>query len=350
MNVVVIGGGIAGMEFLRHASKLPISLTLIEPKDNMVCQALLPELLSGKVEKDEICVNVGEFCSRMGIEFVRDRAEYIENGVVLTNKGKQVEYDVLIIAVGADINYYGIEGAEKTYNINTLDAALRARRDLNKVRRVLVIGSGVTGIETALELAELGFDVCIVECMNRILPTFNLKISNFVYKVLKKENIEVRTSTAVLKVDREGVITNSGRIYGDMVIWCAGLRPARFLEDLDVPKERGWVRVDRFLRAGDFFVIGDCAHVEIDGKVATKTAFEAEKQAKHVMDNVGRILREEKLRGYKIGSSVDRPIAMITLARNRAILVYKGVMVSRPMSILYRLKKIMVNKFLAGFT
>lgn len=350
MNVVVVGGGMAGMEFLRHASKLPIDITLIEPKRVMVCQALLPELLSDKVDESSLCIRIDEFCDKAGVEFVRDRAKYVENGLVVTERGKQIEYDIAVLAVGAETNYYGIKGAEITHNVNTLEATLKAKKALDKAEKIVVVGSGITGVETALELAELDLDVCVVDCMDRILPTFSPKVSDFVYKIMKKDGVEVKTSTTVLKVDDDGVITNKGKIYGDMVIWCAGLKPSGFVEELDVPKEKGWVKVDPFLRANGYFAIGDCAFVNIDGDIATKTALEAEMQAKHVAKNVERILKGDKLTRYIIRSSLDRPIAMIMLAKGRAILVYKGRMISKPMKLIYKIKKIAIERFLRSFT
>ncbi len=350
MNVVVTGGGMAGMEFLRHASKLPLNITLIEPKRVMVCQALLPELLSDKVDESSLCVKIDEFCDRAGVEFVRDRAKYVENGLIVTEKGRLIEYDIVVLAVGAETNYYGIKDAELTHNVNTLEATLKAKKALDKAERVVVVGSGITGVEIALELAELGFDVRVVESMNRVLPTFSPKVSNFVYKIMKKDGIEVKTSTTVLKVDDDGVITSRGKIYGDMVIWCAGLKPSSFVENLDVPKEKGWVKVDPFLRANGYFAIGDCAFVNIDGHIATKTALEAEMQAKHVAKNVERILKGDRLTRYRIRSSLDKPIAMIMLAKGRAILVYKGRLISKPMKLIYKIKKIAIERFLRSFT
>ena len=349
MRIAVIGGGMAGMEFIRHAYKLPVELTLIEPKPVMVCQALLPELLSDKVDEDSLCVDIEEFCSKVGVEFVRDRAKYIENGLVITEKGEQVEYDAVVVAVGAETNYYGIEGAERTHNVNTLESTLKTKRALNKAEDVIVVGSGITGVEVALELAELGFDVCVVEYMDRVLPTFSPKVSNFVYNIMKKDGIDVKTSNAVLKVEKDGVVTNKGKIFGDVVVWCAGLKPSKFVEYLDVPKEKGWIKVDEFLRAGRVFAIGDCAFVEVDGKVATKTALEAEVQAKHVAENIKRMLKGEEPARYRIRSSIDKPIAMIMLAKNRAILVYKGRALFRPMRLIYKIKKLAIERFLRSF-
>ncbi len=347
MRVVVIGGGIAGLTFAKHASEFA-DVILVEPKDFMVCQALLPELLSGKVDVEDLCVSIEEFCDCFGVEHVKERAVGIENGAIVTEK-KEVECDFVAIAVGAETNYYGIEGAERTFNVNTLEDTLKAKKALDNAEDVVVVGSGLTGVEVALELAELGYGVKIVEAMKRILPTFSQKVSNFVYKIMIKEGIDVNTSTTVVRIEEDGVVTNRGRICCDLVMWCAGLKPSEFVRNLNVPKERGWVKVDETLKANGFFAFGDCAHVEVNGEVATKTALEARSQAKHSAENLKRMLRDDSPKPYRIRSSVDRPIAMIMLARGRAIMIYRGLVMTKPMGLIYRMKKWAIERFLGYF-
>ncbi len=348
MRVVVVGGGIAGMEFVRHACRLPIEITLIEPKPFMVCQALLPELLSDKIDVDDICIDIGEFCDLVGVELVKDRAFEVKDGLIVTGKGKEIDYDQLVMAVGAEANYYGVKGSDKTYNVNTLESTLKTKKALENAEEVAVVGSGTTGVEVALELREVGYDVRIVELADRILPTFSQKVSDLVYKIMKDDGIEVYTSHRVLEID-DGIVTDKGKIECDVVIWCAGIKPQRFVEDLNVPKVNGWIKVDEFLKAKDLFAIGDCAFVRIDGEIATKTALEARMQAKHMALNLSRLIRNESPVSYKIRSSLSRPTAIITLARNRAILIYRGYVLSKPMNIIYKLKKMAVGKFLNSY-
>jgi len=132
-----------------------------------------------------------------------------------------------------------------------------------------------------------------------------------------------------------------------VVVWCAGLKPARYLDGINVPKVNGWVAVDGYLRAGErIFAIGDNSFVNVNGKVATKTALEAEMQAKHVAENIKRLMKGEKLKRYKVRSSVDEPIAFITLGKNRAVLVYGRIVLTSPLGLLYRIKKRIVKVFM----
>jgi len=346
MKVVVIGGGIAGLEFIRHASNLPVDITLIEPKPYMTCQALLPEFVSDKVTEEEINVEIEPYCDEKGVEFIKDWAESINNNVVITRKGKSIEYDILVISVGTSLNYYGIKGAEKTYSVHTFEDSVKTKKALEKAEKIAIIGSGATGVEVACELSEK-FDVSLIERMNRILPMFNPKVSSFVKKILEKEGVKVYTSCTVTRVEKDCVITDKANIECDMVIWCAGLKPSDFVDKVNIPKINGWIAVDEFLRVNDkIFAIGDNSFVKIGNKIATKTALEAEMQAKHVADNIKRLLNNQKLKRYKIRSSLDEPIAFISLAKDRAILVYRKFVITRPLTLLYRIKKFIVKKFI----
>lgn len=337
MNVVVIGGGIGGLEFIKSYGG---EVTLIEPKDKMVCQALLPEFLVDKVDEDYLTVDISDFCDRHGVNWIKDRAVKVEEDRVITEKG-DVEFDVLIVSIGAKPFVF-----DNTFNLGDLDSAKRCKKAVGKAESVVVIGSGATGVECAFELREMGLDVTIVEYFDRILPAFKPVVSSFVKKYMENEGIKVLTSCKVIGVN-EVVKTNRGEIDCDLAISCAGVIP----NTLDGLKyEKGGIVVDEYLRAKDnVFVIGDCAKVQIGGKIATKTAYEAEMQARHTAKNVKRMEKGEKIAEYRISSSLDKPIASITLARNRAILVYKGIFIPRPMKVLYRIKKRVMENFMRRY-
>ncbi len=339
-RAVVIGGGTAGLEFVRHAKDLPLEIILIEPKPILVCQALLPEFISYKVSEEDLSVKIKPFCDEIGAEFVRDYALKVEDGRVLTKK-REIEYDFLIIATGAQPNTF-----ENTFSIGTLEDAIKTRKALENADDVVVIGSGATGVEAACEVAEFyNANVKIVEYFDRILPAFKPDVSQFVEEILRKDRIGMLTSCAVSKAEEGKIITNRGEVNCDLAIACAGLKPNGF--NVDLLRVKGWIKVDEFLRAKEnIFAIGDCALVNIDGKTATKTALEAEMQAKHVAENIDRILKGKELKKYKIRSSIDGPVSFITLAKKRAVLVYRKHFLARPMSLLYLLKKQIVSIFL----
>ncbi len=333
MRVVVAGGGIGGLELIRNLKGFEV--TLIERRERMVCQALLPEYVVGKVDDHDVSVSLEDFCDEHGVNWIKDRVLKVEDGRVFTEKG-EVEYDYLVLAVGSRPYVF-----ENTQSLFDLESAKECRKAVEGGDRVVVIGSGATGVEVALELREIGKDVTIVEYLNRVLPSFDERVSSFVYRILKREGVNVLTSCKVLSVE-DVVKTSLGELDYDVAISCAGVIP----NSLNLKRDRGGIVVDNFLRVDDrTFAIGDCASV----KGATKTAYEAEMQARCVARNLVRIRRGDRLIEYRVRSSLDKPIAMITLGRGRAVMVYKGLFLPRPMKLIYLAKKAFLKGFMGRY-
>ena len=113
IRLVVIGGGIAGAELVRTASsKKALDITLIDPKPRLEVQALYPEYLVGKAKVEDMTAPLYPFCQRVGANFINDHALNLSDGKVICTRW-EVEYDVLVIAVGTQQDYFGIEGAER---------------------------------------------------------------------------------------------------------------------------------------------------------------------------------------------------------------------------------------------
>ena len=74
MKVAIIGGGIVGAELLRNALPGPFEITLIEPKQQIECQALYPEYLAGIVEIEDVTAPLKPFCERVGATIVNEHA------------------------------------------------------------------------------------------------------------------------------------------------------------------------------------------------------------------------------------------------------------------------------------
>ncbi len=174
MKVIVVGGGVGGLELVRNLRD--VEVTLIEPRKEFVCQALLPEFVVGKIDEHEMKVRIADLCDRLGVDWMRDKAVKVESDRVITERN-ELEFDYLVISIGAKPlklkNTYGLDRACKD--------ALRDAQD------VVVIGSGVTGVECAFELVECGYNVKIIEYCNRILPMFSKKVSSYVENLMKRE-------------------------------------------------------------------------------------------------------------------------------------------------------------------
>lgn len=94
---MILGGGIGGLEILRRLKGLDV--TLIEPRDKMICYAFLPEFMVDKVDEEDI-VDISDFCDRLGVDWIRCKALKVEDERVLTERG-EFEFDYLVVSIGA---------------------------------------------------------------------------------------------------------------------------------------------------------------------------------------------------------------------------------------------------------
>jgi len=358
LRIVVIGGGMGGAELVRNAAtKGGLDMVLIEPKDRIECQALYPDYLAGDVSIEGMTAPLKSFCDRMGATWIKDYAIDLDLArKVVVCSAQEVKYDILVIAIGAVQNYYGLKGAEKTFSINTLEDAIEAKYYFEKERpkNVAIIGSGPTGIETACALAETpDCKIHIVEMKDRPLPTFARTASNMMKTVLKKKGVRVLTSKRVDEVANGQLIFSEGNpLECEMIIWTAGIKPPAFVNKLDFPKKYGWILTDPYLRVEgreDVFAIGDNAWIEVGENLATKTGMEAEYQAKHTARNLARMARGEELRPYSVKASTGSPAALISTGCRCAVGVYGNLCIHIPAKLIYTLKswidKSFVNRF-----
>ncbi len=358
LRVVVVGGGIGGAELVRNAAtKEGLELVLVEPKDRIECQALYPDYLGGMIEIEDMTAPLDPFCKKMNAVHLKDRAlriDFADKRVVCEKD--DLDYDILVLAPGAVQNYFGVEGAEKAFSINTLEDTLRARRfvEKNRPKKIAVIGSGPTGIETACFLAEnTDCTIYVIEMMDRLLPTLSKNASILMDKILGGKGVEVLTKKQVDSIRDEGVsFADGSKLDCDMAIWTAGIRPAPLIEKLNLPKRSGWLSCDQYLRVQgheDVFAIGDCAWIETGGKLATKTGMEAEIQAKHTARNLARVAKGTDLKPYSIRASTDSPVALITTGCGCAVGIYGDLCVPIPKRIIYTFKSWIDKSFVKRF-
>ncbi len=354
--LVVAGCGAAGAEFVRHLKGEEI--TVISPSPLLVCQALLPAYVAGNVEEESLFVNLKPFFRERGIAYRKGEVKFIKTrcNTLFVSYGGTIRgagYDFAVIATGGESCYYGVE-CNNCLSVNTLEDARVARERISAGGRVVVVGSGMTGVETAYELSEF-CRVTLVEAQGRILPAMSEKASRHVLRLLERRGVEVLTSCRVEEVSYEESVvrTSCGELGFDEVVWCAGIR-GRELPGLEYG--RMGIRVDESLRAHEnVFAIGDCAEVVVGGEVATKTALEAERQARFVAklvrklgDGSGDGLKLERYKRYKPFSTNKKPFAILTFGR-RGLIVRGGTVIASPSSMIYRLKVMVVKKFLDNF-
>jgi NADH dehydrogenase len=225
------------------------------------------------------------------------------NGVVKTmdhdaktlhlESGVDVKYDYLVIAVGVTTNFFGVPGADKySMPLYKRSQALQVRdrmfanfeyaaingqeRDL----RIVVVGGGATGVETAGAFAEMRnldmpttypeldrerIHITLVEMLPHVLGPFAPKLREYASKSLLKRDVDLRLDTAVKEVREDGVLVeHDGEqefLPAGIVVWATGITAHPSVADWDVPQGRGGrIETDAQRRVkglDNVFAIGD---------------------------------------------------------------------------------------------
>ncbi|MGF9753915.1 FAD-dependent oxidoreductase [Microvirga sp. 0TCS3.31] len=226
-RVVVIGGGYAGvMAANRLQGSGKADVTLVNPRPEFVERIRLHQLA---VDDDDAVEDYATILNP-DVELVVDAAERIvaaDRRVVLASGGT-VDYDYLVYAVGStgEVPVAVLGAAEHAYPISELEQAQRLRDRLSVLARsapVVVVGAGLTGIETASELAEAGWNVTLVS--NAIAPTLSKPGRRSVARQLAKRGVTMvdGPGAAVTAVAADHVELADGSVLpSEVTVWTAG--------------------------------------------------------------------------------------------------------------------------------
>jgi pyruvate/2-oxoglutarate dehydrogenase complex dihydrolipoamide dehydrogenase (E3) component len=219
-NIVVVGGGIAGMEAARVASLYGHKVTLIEKENELGGHFIEATIPSFKIEAKR-------FLDWL-IRQVKNSNVYTAMNTEATEKViKSYNPDAVILAVGSSYVRPNIEGIE-----NALSADI-ALKDIYKVgNNVTVIGGGLVGAETALYLAQEGKNVTIVEMLDKIVAQDEPLSQTAICEELEKANAKIITEARVNKIGKNQLTylcngNNEKSINYETVIAALGLAAKR---------------------------------------------------------------------------------------------------------------------------
>ncbi|MEU7217032.1 NAD(P)/FAD-dependent oxidoreductase [Nocardia iowensis] len=226
IKVVVIGGGYAGTVAANHLRvRTDVDVTLVNPRPKFVERIRLHQFVAGTSEATaDYRTLLGD-----GVRLVIDSATHIDTSArtVRLASGRALDYDYVIYAVGSTaappVSVPG--AAEFAYPIAEWEHAQRLRAALDEVppdAPITIVGGGLTGIETAAELAEQGRVGTLVGG-GRLAPSFLAPARRSVAKWLAGHGVEVLESAKVAEVRPDEVVLADGTVLPSAVtIWTAG--------------------------------------------------------------------------------------------------------------------------------
>lgn len=288
-RLVVIGNGMAGARaaeevIARGGSDLfDIAMVGDEPHGNYN-RIMLSHVLAGEatLESEDFFLNPMSWYREHGVRLhAGDRATKVDRfaKTVVCASGREIAYDVLVIATGSNVFYPNMDGLREAdgrlgsgvFGFRTIEDAngmldLAASRDRTTV---VVVGGGLLGLEAAHGLKTQGLDVTVVHSPGHLMnQQLDERGGSILRSRIEDLGIAVRTSartTAVVRDERgeiTGVQFQGGEVIpADMVVVAAGIRPnTELARSAGLVVERGIV-VDDQMRCedeGSVYAIGEC--------------------------------------------------------------------------------------------
>ena len=196
-------------------------------------------------------------------------------------------YDRLVVALGSKVVKPDVPGLrEFGFDVDTYDSAIALQRHLEALAggphtpeagTAVVVGAGLTGIETACELParlttlfpDRPARVILVDHNPHVGSDMGTSARPVIEAALAANGVQSRLGVRVTEVDRGGVtLSTSEKLAASTVVWCAGMRANPLTAALGVPRDRlGRVPVDDYLRVNgvqDVFAAGDVAAARMD--------------------------------------------------------------------------------------
>ena len=283
-NLVILGGGYGGVKVLTGLLGLALpddlQIILVDKNPYQSYKTEFHTIVAGT--KADVDVR-SPFPAHEQVEYEFGEVKSINletQEVYFRDKSKIIRYDYLVIALGCEDAYHGIEGAEKyTESVQSFSKARRAGlavQNLKAYGKVSVVGAGLSGIEVASEIRESRPDLNIrlLDRGGSVLKAFDPKIQAHVTDWFVKNDVEVLHYANVEYVEKDGVCNNGICYVNDVTIWTAGVQPHRIVRELPFKKDKyNKVAVNKFFQVPGYeniYVIGDNAssHYSPSGQLA----------------------------------------------------------------------------------
>lgn len=275
-RIVVLGAGYAGAfaagNLARRLSPADTGITVVNAAPDFVERMRLHQLASGQELASR---RLADVFAGTGVRLRVARVTGIDPGhrtVAVTGEdgSGELTYDTLLYALGSSVAHHGVPGAaEYAFDVAGRSSALRLRERLAGLGgggTVVVVGEGLTGIETATEIAESrpGLSIALA-ARGELGAWLSPKARRHLRGAFDRLGVTVHEHTSVEAVEPTRVVTADGRsVPADVTVWSAGfaVHPMAAAAGLEVAGT-GQIVVDRTMRSvshPDVYAAGDCAY------------------------------------------------------------------------------------------
>lgn len=301
-QVLIIGGGFAGVTTAQKLEKQGIKTTLVDRKDYFeVTYAVLrnvaaPEKMNGKARQNYKDILKGSFI-QSAVKELKETSALLENGDTVT-------FEKVVIASGSRYPSLPLAKSSEAIQLTAREEELKDHNSkLRSASQVLIIGGGVVGVELAGEVAYAmpKAKVTLAHNTNTLLDGFKEKAQVKALKQLTDLGVNVEFNTFYKKNDQEYTDENSGKtIRPDVTFTATGTVPNNeFLQQnfSHILNSKGLIKVDSNLAVEgqpNFYAIGDIAEVG-----EAKLGYLAVEQGKYLSKALSQEIKGKSTKAYK---------------------------------------------------
>ncbi len=357
-KIVIVGAGFAGLRLARKLRKSELEVWLIDKNNYHQFPPLFYQVATSGLEPSSIIFPLRKvFQKQKNIHIRITEVSEIkpEENRIVTGIG-DIAYDYLVIATGADTNFFGNEQIEEhalpmksvgealhlrnTILQNIENALVANEADKTALLNVVVVGGGPTGVEVSGALAEMktnilpkdypemnfkDMNIYLVEMGGKTLSAMSEQASVKSREYLEQLGVKVLTNTQVLSYDGQSVALSDGkRIETKNFIWAAGVK-ANLIKGL--PSEavtRGQrLTVDRFNKVQgtkNIYALGDLSFMSTEKfpNGHPQVATVANEQADYFYKNLIRLEKKQNPLPFEYSdkgsmATVGRHLAVVDL-------------------------------------
>lgn len=230
-NVLIVGGGVAGLEAAIELKDRGHNPILCEASDSLGGQFVLAGAAPRKEEMKEAAIAMGEMAKRKGVEI---KLSTPVNAEVI----KDINPDEVIIAAGAEPIKLNVPGANLPHVTNSHDI-LAGKARVNG--DIVVIGGGLVGLEVAEYLSGNVNKITVVEMLNEVAKDLGQLRKICVMESLYHEGIKTITEAKCVEIKEKSIVIDRNGVVEevpcDSVIVAIGARSRNFESISDYCKE-----------------------------------------------------------------------------------------------------------------
>ncbi len=306
-NIVILGAGFGGLRAAiklgkkaKWLAKRGYQVILVDRNPYHTYTPTLYEVATTSKEtanyldlKRVVTYPLTELLGGYRIQFRQDTVKNIDarKAQIELERGGSLSYSHLIFALGAKVNYFGIQGLEKKcFTLKSFTEALILRDAMlekiysakyDREFNIVICGAGSTGVELAAELQEWFMELkkegtrfnvrtTLIDAFPKILARLDKEVIRKAEKRLKRLGVDILTNSLIEKMAGDKIVLKGDvRIRYDILIWTGGIEANSLTQTLPFKKSGRGTEVDKTLKAkplnkrtvlkGEVYVIGDSA-------------------------------------------------------------------------------------------